>query len=80
MGFPKAVLGPLLFLININDLLHAVFSSPVTLFADDIAIVKHPLASNEDFQKDIERVDHWMKYNKVTVKVTKSKLLRFRIA
>ena len=80
-GVPQgSVLGPLLFLIYINDLPHAVFNSSVTLFADDTAIVKNPLASNEGFQKDIERVDHWMKYNKVTVKAMKSKLLRFCIA
>ena len=66
--------------IYINDRPHAVFHSSSTLFADGTAIVKNPHASNEEFQKDIERVDHWMKYNKVTVKATKSKLLRFCIA
>ena len=59
MGFRRAALGPLLFLIYINDLPHAVFNSSVTLFADDTAIVENPLASNEEFQKDFERVDHW---------------------
>ena len=70
-AFPQSsVLSPLLCLIHIKHLPHAVFNSSVTLFANDTAIVTNRLVKVEELQNDIDRVDQRMKNDKVTVKAT----------
>ena len=77
-GVPQgSVLGPLLFLIYINDLPSVVNKSTINLFADDTSISKNSNSSLVDFQNDLNCVDKWMRSNKLTVEPSKLKLIEF---
>ena len=60
-GLQGTVLGPLLFLVYINDLPEVVSTSTLRLFADDSLLyrqVKNQSDSN-DFQKDLSALEEW---------------------
>ena len=69
-GIPQgSVIGPLLFIIFINDLPNIVNSSDIFLFADDVKLF-HPIYTQDDCvrpQQDLILAEHW----------TDSSLLKF---
>ena len=81
-GVPQgSVLGPLLFLIYINDLNHAIFSSETFHFADDT----HLLHFNLDLlslcnrvNRDLRSLQTWLKANKISLNAGKTEFLIFR--
>lgn len=79
-GVPQgSVLGPLFFLIYVNDLCSSNFSqsSSLVLYADDTTLYK-PISSDEDvdqFQSDIDTIQNWFISNHLTANASKTKLM-----
>ena len=77
-GVPQgSVLGPLLFIIFINDLSEQVTFSKILTFADDTKLV-FPVNSQNDqksLQQDLDSVIHWTNCNNMQLNKTKFELL-----
>ena len=80
-GVPQgSILGPLLFLIYVNDVVKCIKNCKIKLYADDTVIytAKHnfQLASNM-IQEDLDCYSTWCKQNKLSVNATKTKIMIF---
>ena len=69
-GVPQGSnLGPLLFLIYINDIPNALFSKS-RLFADDVCLViqaANPSLLENSVNRELVNVYEWIKANKITI-------------
>ena len=68
-------LGPLLFLIYINDIPLAVQGSTVSMYADDTSLCHQALSMaqlNGAINNDLKRLDTWLQGNKLSLNVAKT--------
>lgn len=79
LGVPQgSVLGPLLFILYINDMKKAIKHCDVNLFADDTVIFvaeKNAEAASRKLREDIKLLDTWLKVKKLKLNVQKTKTM-----
>ena len=81
-GVPEgSSLGPLVFLIYINDLASALEKSIAHHFADDTNLLygnKNPSVISDVINSELKLVTDWLRANKLSLNESKTKLLLFR--
>ena len=70
MGY-RTVLGPLMYLLYVNDIMDSNMISDLNMFADDTAIVAHGSVLTDvvaQITGDIKKLGDWLNYSKLAVK------------
>ena len=79
IGVPQgSCLGPLLFLIYINDLPLAITNSNTSMYADDTSICYHShdiTQLNEAINRDLYSLEKWLEGNKLSLNVVKTRAM-----
>ena len=80
-GVPQgSILGPLLFILNINDLENISKSLFPILFADDATILieaKNVISAIHIMNQELDKLTIWLKANKLTLNISKTHYMIF---
>ena len=87
-GVPQgSILGPLLFIIYLNDLVHTCDKFKPIIYADDTALYTCLEAFNLNDQQnysvineELEKINNWFKINKLSLNSSKTKAMIFHTA
>ena len=78
-GVPQgSILGPMLFLLFVNDLSDVVQHCTVNLYTDDTTIYstdENPVVLGARMEKDLESVANWIRMNGLKMNVAKTQLM-----
>ena len=81
-GVPQgSILGPLFFILYINDLLNASEQVGLLFFADDASIFyshSNPNTLESVLNNDLKNIEVWLRCNKLSVNVKKTTYLFFK--
>ena len=80
-GVPQgSILGPLLFLIYINDIVNSSNLASFLIYADDTTTIysdSDPSSLNSKINNDLINICHWCNVNKVAINLSKTKYMIF---
>jgi len=80
-GVPQgSTLGPLLFILYINDLQYSLKFSTASHFADDTCLLydsKNPKTLETNLNYDLKKLNQWLYANRLALNIDKTKLLLF---
>ena len=82
-GVPQgSILGPLLFIIYVNDITNATTDTNFILFADDTNIIfnygkQMTKTKNQNINKKLEELSNWFSANKLSINTSKTKYMIF---
>jgi exonuclease III len=78
-GIPQgSIIGPLLFLVYVNDMVKSIKKGNIKMFADDTNIFysgNSVMDMKSVIEKDLETLYEWLKVNKLSVNVKKSNFM-----
>ena len=81
-GVPQgSILGPLLYILYINDIQNCSDIASMLLFADDTNLFySHSCLKtlNETLQTEVEKIAEWLNTNKLSINTSKTKFILFR--
>ena len=76
-----SILGPLLFLIYVNDFSRGISTGKTIMFADDTNLFFSGNCYNQLFRvanEELTNVDHWLTANKLSLNISKTNYIVFR--